>query len=270
VGELHEQELRRRLAALAAEVGAVLEASRQGQLLREGVHVVLAGRPNVGKSSLLNQLAGQELAIVTPVAGTTRDAIRSSVAIDGVPVHLIDTAGLRATTDPVEQIGVGRAWDAIGKADAALLVFDATSGITDADQAIRDALPEGLPCIGVMNKIDLAGLTPGEDTMIGMPIVRISALRGAGIDLLRAAIVGAAGWRNEGDDGGGVYLARERHLVALQLTQELLARAGTVIQNPELAAEELRLAQRALGEITGEYAADDLLGEIFGRFCIGK
>jgi tRNA modification GTPase len=245
-----------RLERLRTKLAEVLSASRQGSLLREGIRVVLAGRPNVGKSSLLNRLAGEELAIVTDVAGTTRDAIRQSVSVGGVPVHAIDTAGLRPSDDPVEKLGIARTWAAIEQADLVLLMVDATRGEVEADREIMQRLPAELPRLRVMNKIDLVPRGPGiegrddERTIWLSALVEFMGLHGAGAE--------------------GVFMARERHLQALLLAQEHLERAARQTDSLELLAEELRLVQRALGSITGEFTADDLLGEIFARFCIGK
>ena len=178
-----------RLAAVSAGLESVLSASRQGSLLREGIHVVLAGKPNVGKSSLLNCLAGEELAIVTEIPGTTRDVIRQSINLEGVPAHVIDTAGLHESTDPVEKIGIERTWAAIGKADLVVLLVDATEGVSAADRAILNQLPAALPCIRVMNKIDLLGREPGRELKNDANTVWISARTGAGIDLLRHALL---------------------------------------------------------------------------------
>jgi tRNA modification GTPase len=256
-----------RLARLSGQLHVVLAASRQGSLLREGMHVALAGQPNVGKSSLLNRLAGEELAIVTSVPGTTRDAIRVSVAVQGVPVHVIDTAGLWESEDPVERIGIARAWSAIERADLVLLMLDATAGESAADRAILGRLPPRLPCIRVMNKTDLLGREPAILRDQGGSTVWLSALTGAGVDLLREELLNLAGWQGGGE---GVFLARERHLAALGEAHTHLERAMAVTGELELAAEEMRLAQEALGTITGQYTSDQLLGEIFARFCIGK
>jgi len=256
-----------KLASARARLQEVLSASQQGSLLREGIHVVLAGQPNVGKSSLLNRLAGEELAIVTEIPGTTRDAIRQSINLEGIPAHMIDTAGLRESNDPVEKIGIARTWAAIGKADLVLLLLDATQGESKADQAILAQLPEGLPRITVMNKIDIAGRGPALEPGSGAIRVWLSAKTGAGVVELREAILQAVGWRTNGE---GLFMARERHVEALERAATHLERAGRQGGEPELFAEELRLAQEALGAITGEYTSDDLLGEIFSRFCIGK
>ncbi len=253
----------RRLALVNAALAEALAGARQGSLLRSGIHVVLAGQPNVGKSSLLNRLAGEDLAIVTPIAGTTRDAVRQGIQIEGVPIVVVDTAGLRETEDEVERIGIARTWSEIERADVLLLVVDARSGVTAADEAIVANLPEKLVRVVVHNKIDLAGRTAGESG----DAIHLSARTGEGIDLLRRRLLDAAGWR---DAGAGSFMARERHVAALVRARDGLATAGTVVDRPELFAEELRLAHAALAEITGEFTADDLLGEIFSRFCIGK
>jgi tRNA modification GTPase len=264
VTRMHAEE---RLAGLREQVQTVLSASRQGKLLREGMQVALAGQPNVGKSSLLNRLAGEDLAIVTAIAGTTRDAIRLSVDVHGVPLHIIDTAGLRDSYDAVEQIGIARAWTAIEGADAVLLMMDATVGETAADSAILRRVPAGIPCIRVMNKIDLMGREPAVVKHLGVSTVWLSALTGAGTDLLRGTILELAGWQGGGE---GLFLARERHLIALESARAYLDRAVGLSEQLELFAEELRLAQAALQTITGQHTADELLGEIFSRFCIGK
>ena len=261
-----------RLEGIRSAVADILGLARSGRMLREGVHVVLIGRPNVGKSSLLNRLAGADVAIVTEVPGTTRDAIRQSVEIDGVPLHVIDTAGLRMTEDSVEKIGIERAWSAVAKADLALLLVDTPDGPTEEDRAILDRLEPALPRIVVRNKIDLSGQAASIEpaTGLGPAVVHLSARTGAGIDLLSAEILRVVGYTPQED---GVFIARERHIAALREAQQHLLLAGTHIgANPalELFAEELRLAQEALSSITGEFTADDLLGEIFGRFCIGK
>lgn len=264
---LKQSDAEGKLVAVSARLDELLVASRQGSLLREGIHVVLAGRPNVGKSSLLNCLAGEELAIVTEVPGTTRDVIRQSINLDGVPAHVIDTAGLRESDDPVEKIGIERTWSAIGKADLVVLMIDATQGERDADRAILNQLPGELPCVSVMNKIDLTGRQAGREQARGATTVWLSAKTGAGIALLRQTILEMVGWRPEGE---GLFMARERHVQALRQAGAHLERARGIGDKLELLAEELRLAQEALGAITGEYTSDDLLGTIFGRFCIGK
>jgi tRNA modification GTPase len=253
---------RARLEGLRGALEEVLAKSRQGSLLRSGIHIVLAGRPNVGKSSLLNRLAGEERAIVTAIPGTTRDALRESIQIEGVPVHVVDTAGLRESADEVERLGVERAWREVARADVVLMVLDAAAGIGAEDRAILQGLPAQGERILVLNKIDLAPAARCE-----WAAVRVSAKTGEGLADLRRAILEAAGWRASGEP---VFLARERHLRALARAQAHLEAARDRAAQWELFAEELRLAQEALGEITGRVTADDLLGEIFARFCIGK
>ena len=252
-----------RLRAIQEKLHALLQSASQGSLLREGALVVLAGQPNAGKSSLLNRLAGEEVAIVTDIPGTTRDAIRQSINLQGVPLHVIDTAGLRDSDDPVEKIGIARTWAAIEKADLAILVIDATLGETKEDRAILSRLPPGLRCLHAYNKSDLAGQASGRsgDT------VTLSAKTGEGLDALRAAIAEAIGWQG---DSEGVFMARARHLDAMRLAEAGLQQAATQLLRQELFAEELRRAHEALMSITGEITSDDLLGEIFSRFCIGK
>jgi len=235
--------------------------------LRSGLQVVLAGQPNVGKSSLLNRLAGEELAIVTPIPGTTRDAVRQCIQIEGVPLNIIDTAGLRETSDEVEAIGISRAWQAIDRADVLLLVVESVSGVAARDREVIARLPRRLPHVVVYNKIDITGEAPRSTDAGGETLVWLSARTGSGMDLLRRALLSIAGWHAAGED---LFLARERHLKALEGASACMERAAAVLRQPELFAEELRLAQQQLTTITGEFSADDLLGEIFSRFCIGK
>ena len=268
IDALERGEVARRLAGLLEALATIEDASRQGSLLREGMHVVLAGQPNVGKSSLLNQLAGQDLAIVTEVPGTTRDAIRQSIDLDGVPAHMIDTAGLRESADMVERLGIARTWELIERADIVLMIMDARSGETAADRRILDRLPEAIPRVKVMNKIDLTNDAASRKEMEqSTPVVWLSAKTGEGVVLLRDTLLGVGGWRG---DSEGLFMARERHLSALLDARSHLQRASERSGQIELLAEELRLAQFALGSITGGVTADDLLGQIFSRFCIGK
>ncbi|HLF38227.1 MAG TPA: tRNA uridine-5-carboxymethylaminomethyl(34) synthesis GTPase MnmE [Burkholderiales bacterium] len=257
-----------RLAVLQNRLQEVLSASQRGSLLREGMRVVLAGQPNVGKSSLLNRLAGEELAIVTDIPGTTRDAIRQSISVEGIPVHVIDTAGLRPSSDPVEKLGIARTWEAIEHADLVVLLVDATQGEAAADREIMGRLPAALPRLRVMNKIDLLSRPPAFERGRDAGTVWLSAKTGDGVDLLRRALLEAVGWL--GDSTEGLFMARERHLQALQLARTHIERASLQVASLELFAEELRLVQQALGAITGQFTSDDLLGEIFSRFCIGK
>jgi tRNA modification GTPase len=259
-----------RLERLQRKLAEIFDRAGQGKLLQAGLHVVLAGQPNVGKSSLLNRLAGDDLAIVTPVAGTTRDALRSTIQIEGIPLHIIDTAGLRETEDEVEKIGIERSWREIERADVVLLLVDARSGVGAADREILARLPERLQRVTVYNKIDLSGAVAERHDEADGVAIALSAKANQGIELLRSELLRIAGWHPAED----VFIARERHLRALAAAQEHIAAASRVVESKlpalELFAEELRLAQRALGEITGEFSADDLLGVIFSRFCIGK
>jgi tRNA modification GTPase len=264
---LGRTQTRVRLATTLERLDGVLASAEQGSLLREGVRIVLTGQPNMGKSSLLNRLAGEDLAIVTEVPGTTRDAIRQTISLGGVPAHIIDTAGLRDASDPVEQAGIARTWAAIGRADVIVLVADSRTGISNADRAISAKLPPGLPRIDVMNKIDLAARPPAAEANVDGATVWLSAKTGAGVPLLQEALMRTIGWRGASD---GVFLARARHLEALRTARAHIVTAQGGDLGLELIAEELRLAQECLGRITGEFTSDDLLGEIFGRFCIGK
>jgi tRNA modification GTPase len=256
-----------RCEALRVELAALAADARQGAVLREGLTVVLAGAPNVGKSSLLNRLAGEELAIVTPVPGTTRDHVRATLLLEGVPIHLIDTAGLREARDEVERIGIERAWGAIATAGAVMRVSDATRPETAQDPQLDARLPAGIPAAHVINKIDAAGLAAGREDRGGGVAIRLSAKTGEGVPALRSWLLEVAGWQPHGE---GVFLARERHLTALAEAARALTAALEMAQPLELMAEELRVAQSALGKITGEVTPDDLLGQIFSRFCIGK
>ncbi|WP_431109541.1 tRNA uridine-5-carboxymethylaminomethyl(34) synthesis GTPase MnmE [Variovorax paradoxus] len=264
------------LAKLQAQLAAVQQRAKQGALLREGIKVVIAGQPNAGKSSLLNALAGAELAIVSAVAGTTRDVVSQTIQIHGVPLHVADTAGLRESSDEVEQIGVARAWGQIETADAVLFLHDLTrAGLADyaaADAEIlrnlRQKLPASVPVLDVWNKQDAA---PAAGVAGAAQAIVLSAKTGLGIEALREQLLAMAGWQSVPE---GVYLARARHVQALGRVETHLALASSHLaaqaQLLDLLAEELRLAQNALNEITGEFGADDLLGVIFSRFCIGK
>ena len=256
-----------RIEAIAAELAAILDRARQGSLLRNGLHEVLVGQPNVGKSSLLNRLAGEERAIVTDIAGTTRDALRETIQLEGIPLHITDTAGLRETTDEVEKIGIARTWQEIARADVIVRLVDVRAGLTDADAAIDARLPAGVERITVFNKVDLQARPPERVEADGGVSIYLSAKAGEGVELLRAELLRVAGWHRHGED---VILARERHLIALREAQARVHAALEARQALELMAEELRLAQEAVNEITGEFTPDDLLGVIFSRFCIGK
>jgi len=256
-----------RLARLGSALQGVLSASREGRLLRDGARVVLIGRPNVGKSSLLNRLSGEDVAIVTDIPGTTRDVIRQAIDLGGIPAYIIDTAGLHDSADPVEQAGMKRTWAAAEDADVVLLVVDARTGISAEDRAILAQLPTSMPRIVVHNKSDLLARAPTRDQEEAGVGVWMSAKLNEGIDLLRDALLEIIGWHSTEES---VFVARARHISALEEAGSHLATAARATHQLELYAEELRLAQEALGRITGEFTADDLLGEIFSRFCIGK
>ena len=266
---------RAQLSGLLATVDEALARTRQGALLREGLRVVLAGQPNVGKSSLLNALAGAELAIVTPIPGTTRDRVSETLQIEGVPLHITDTAGLRSdaeAADEVERIGIQRSWQAIAGADVVIFLHDlARVGDADyeaADALIRAQLPEGVPRLQVYNKADVAG---ARGAALPGGALTLSARTGEGLDTLRQALLAQAGWQAAPE---GLFIARTRHVQALQRAREhlLQAQAQAALRDAalDLLAEELRLAHRALGEITGQFSTEDLLGVIFSSFCIGK
>jgi len=267
IDPLRDTDMVPRLERLSGGLGELRGRARQGSLLRSGLTVVLAGLPNVGKSSLLNHLAGEERAIVTDVAGTTRDALRETIQVEGIPLHIIDTAGLRETEDQVERLGIERSWREIARADVVLQIVDARAGVTPADRGVAARLPAGIERVVVENKCDLAQQAAGRFESQGQVHLRVSARTGEGMDLLHDELLRVAGWQGHGED---VILARERHLAALAEAAERLAQAAATIGQQELAAEELRLAQEALTAITGEFSADDLLGVIFSRFCIGK
>lgn len=264
---IQQTDVANRLQQFQHDLDSLLARSRAGSMLRTGLQVVLTGLPNVGKSSLLNCLSGEDRAIVTEHAGTTRDVLREMIQIDGIPLHIIDTAGLRMTNDPVEQIGIDRAWQALEKADVILQLVDARTNITLADEAIMARLPKQVERLVIQNKADLAGERSRRIEREGKVHLYLSARSGEGVDLLRAELLRVAGWIGAQED---VVLARARHIDALQCAAEKSALARRRLGQVELCAEELRLAQAALSSITGEFSADDLLGEIFSRFCIGK
>ena len=279
---LQKADAQGQLERLQSQLEKVLVRTQQGALLREGIKVVIAGQPNAGKSSLLNALAGAELAIVTPIAGTTRDVVQQTIQIEGVPIHIIDTAGLREGEgiDEVEQIGIQRAWAQIAGADAVLFLHDLTRSrdpeYLQADLKIQESLaaqlPHGVTLLNVWNKFDLApdAATPRTHNNTANDI-DLSAKTGVGIDQLRAKLLQTAGWQPASE---GLYLARARHVQALKRVQSHIEMADAHLraqaQSLDLLAEELRLSQTALNEITGEFNADDLLGVIFSSFCIGK
>lgn len=271
---LEKSDARGQLAGITLALETVFRQAAQGALLREGLNVVLVGQPNVGKSSLLNALAGFEAAIVTPIAGTTRDKVSETIQIQGIPLNIIDTAGIRQLgeeVDVVERIGIERTWGEVRKADVILHLLDADQGPMLADETIMQEFPPGVPVLRIWNKIDLSGHKPGVDEMNDATHVYLSAHEHIGIDLLRDELLRIAGWQQTGES---LYLARERHLIALKAAAKHLAGAcAHAAQNDlslDLFAEELRLAQAQLSSITGAFSSDDLLGVIFSRFCIGK
>ncbi|MHA6313318.1 MULTISPECIES: tRNA uridine-5-carboxymethylaminomethyl(34) synthesis GTPase MnmE [Pantoea] len=271
---LSDGKIEAQLNAVMADLDGVRAEARQGSLLREGMKVVIAGRPNAGKSSLLNALAGRDAAIVTDIAGTTRDVLREHIHIDGMPLHIIDTAGLREASDEVERIGIERAWQEIEQADRVLFMVDGTT--TDATEAAAiwpdfvSRLPPELPITVVRNKADVTGEPLGLTEVNGHSLIRLSARTSAGVDQLRDHLKQSMGFAGNMEGG---FLARRRHLQALELAATHLLQGKAQLLGAwagELLAEELRLAQQALSEITGEFTSDDLLGRIFSSFCIGK
>jgi len=264
---LSEGHIAEKLAELLATLRRIRQSARQGCLLREGMTVVIAGRPNAGKSSLLNQLAGREAAIVTEIAGTTRDTLREHIQIDGMPLHLVDTAGLRDSEDVVEREGIRRARDEIHRADRILLMIDDRT--PDEGESLLQGLPAGIPLTRVYNKIDLTGKPAGFAEARSGPAVYLSAKTGEGIEHLRRHLKASMGYDSEANDA---FIARRRHLDALSRAESLIENAETQlrIRAAELLAEDLREAQHALSEITGEFTNEDLLSRIFSSFCIGK
>lgn len=263
-----------RLEKTIALLSAVKSEAKQGSLIREGMNVVIAGRPNAGKSSLLNALAGKEAAIVTDIAGTTRDVLREHIHIDGMPLHIIDTAGLRDAPDEVERIGITRAWQEIQSADRILLMVDSTQTAADDPQQIWPEFVEQLTDLSkitiIRNKADLTGENIGIHSGHGAPLINLSAKADLGVDVLREHLKTCMGYQATAEGG---FLARRRHLDAIDRAQELLdfGLAQLIHNNAgELLAEDLRQAQIALGEITGDVSSDELLGKIFSSFCIGK
>jgi tRNA modification GTPase len=277
---LKQADAQGQLDRLQANLLRVTQQTRQGALLREGIRVVIAGQPNAGKSSLLNALAGAELAIVTPIAGTTRDVVQQTIQIEGVPLHVIDTAGLRdhPDVDEVERIGIARAWDQIGQADAVLFLHDLTRQSDDTYQAadadieatLQQTVAAHVPVLHVWNKADASeGAVPAGEPRLTL---RLSAKTGEGLPALREQLLRVVGW--QGGSAEGLYMARERHVQALREVDAHLHQANACLLAKvpalDLLAEELRLSQNALNTITGEFSSDDLLGVIFSSFCIGK
>jgi len=261
IAALTQTALAEKLAALSIAFEQILAAARSGKLLRDGLEVALVGPPNVGKSSVMNALAREPVAIVTAIPGTTRDLVRTTIVVSGVPVHLTDTAGLRETDDPVESIGIGRAREAAQHADLVVAIRDVRAEETSF------ALDRSPKVLHVHNKIDLAHLAPRRVAIAGEEHIWLSATERSGLELLTAALLEQAGGAPAAD---GTFSARQRHLDGLRRSQDRVRTAAAVLHTPEFAAEELRLAQQDLSVLTGEQLSDDLLGEIFSRFCIGK
>jgi tRNA modification GTPase len=271
---LEKSNARAKLDTIRGTLEAVFRQASQGALLRDGLNIVLAGQPNVGKSSLLNALAGADIAIVTAIPGTTRDKVTQTIQLDGIPIHVIDTAGIRAAaeaSDDVERIGIERTWSAVQQADVIVHLLDAARGPTREDEEICAQFPPNVPVLRVWNKIDLSGHRPTIDRLGDATHVYLSATDLQGMDLLRSELLHLVGWRQTGES---LILARERHLMALKAASDHLdvaaEHASRDDQSLDLFAEELRLAQQSLSSITGKFSSDDLLGVIFSRFCIGK
>jgi tRNA modification GTPase len=271
---LKKSDARGQLVRIRNGLDNVFSQAAQGAMLRDGLNIVLAGQPNVGKSSLLNALAGSDVAIVTPIAGTTRDKVTETIQIEGIPVNVIDTAGIREDEDAgdeVERIGIARTWTAVEGADVILHILDASRGPTLEDEQIVARFPPGVPVMRIWNKIDLSGHKAAIDQMNDATHVYLSATDHIGIDLLRSELLRVVGWQQTGES---LFLARERHLIALKAANLHLENAAQLAahddQSLDLFAEELRLTQERLNSITGEFTSDDLLGVIFSRFCIGK
>lgn len=271
---LADGKIEAKLNEIIAQLDGVRKEAKQGSILREGMKVVIAGKPNAGKSSLLNALAGREAAIVTDIAGTTRDVLREHIHIDGMPLHIIDTAGLRDASDEVEKIGIKRAWDEIEQADHVLLMIDSSQSAADQFQTewadFLAKLPSKMPVTVIRNKVDISGENEGVEQLESFTLIRLSAQTHVGVDLLRGHLKKSMGYQSSTEGG---FIARRRHLVALETAAEHLERGHvqlTQFMAGELLAEELRLVQNALSEITGQFTSDDLLGNIFSSFCIGK
>ena len=266
---INEGNVNKKLESLKKSVIAILDAARQGQILRDGVKVVLIGQPNVGKSSLMNLLANESKAIVTEIPGTTRDPIKSDINIKGVPIHLVDTAGLRATDDIVEKLGIEKTWEAIHEADITLILDDVTDASQNFEDKFKKKLPKGQSII-IKNKIDLLKQKPSINYENDVPHIFISAKKGDGIQLLEKEILKIVGKDQKVSHKEDIFMARSRHIDALKKVNGAINKAIKNLEAPELVAEELMIAQKSLSQITGEFSSDDLLGQIFSQFCIGK
>lgn len=266
---INEGNVNKKLESLKKSVIAILDAARQGQILRDGVKVVLIGQPNVGKSSLMNLLANESKAIVTEIPGTTRDPIKSYINIKGVPIHLVDTAGLRETDDIVEKLGIEKTWEAIHEADITLILDDVTDASQNFEDKFKKKLPKGQSII-IKNKIDLLKQKPSINYENDVPHIFISAKKGDGIQLLEKEILKIVGKDHKVSHKEDIFMARSRHIDALNKVHGAINKAIKNLEAPELVAEELMIAQKSLSQITGEFSSDDLLGQIFSQFCIGK
>ena len=267
---ISEGNVKEKLQILTETMAKIIQAASQGQLLRDGISLVLVGQPNVGKSSLLNQLSGEYKAIVTNVPGTTRDAITSDINLNGIVLNIIDTAGLRDTDDPIEKFGIEKTWSSLEKGHIALFLVDAGKGITEYEKAILKRLPKQIKCMWVFNKIDLFKGKAKIERLDNDQIVYMSAKTGDGLDLLKQEILNKVGFKANVEGSENKFIARKRHLEALENVYKSLQNAQLNMKSAELVAEELTIAQRCLSSITGEFTSDDLLGEIFSKFCIGK
>ncbi|MFQ3368466.1 MAG: tRNA modification GTPase [Methylophilaceae bacterium] len=267
---ISEGNVKNKLQNLSKTMMHITKAASQGQLLRDGISLVLVGQPNVGKSSLLNQLSGEDKAIVTDVPGTTRDAITIDINLNGIPLNIIDTAGLRETDDPIEKFGIEKTWSSLEKGHIALFLVEVSKGITDYEKSILDRLPKEIKRIWIFNKIDLVKSEAKIEQVNNDQIVYLSAKTGEGVGLLKKVILNTIGFEEGGEGNQNKFIARKRHLEALDKVHQSLQCAQLNISSAELVAEELTIAQRYLSSITGSFSSDDLLGEIFSKFCIGK
>lgn len=267
---ISEGNVKEKLQNLSETMIKIMQAASQGQLLRDGISLVLVGQPNVGKSSLLNQLSGEDRAIVTDIPGTTRDAITSDINLNGIPLNIIDTAGLRDTDDPIEKFGIEKTWLSLEKGHIALFLVEASKGITEYEKSILERLPEDIKRIWIFNKIDLIKGKAKIEQLDNDQIVYMSAKTGEGLDLLKQVILNIIGFQENVEGNQNRFIARKRHLEALENVYQSIQNAQLNIASAEIVAEELTVAQRHLSSITGEFTSDDLLGEIFSKFCIGK
>ncbi len=267
---ISEGNVKEKLQNLSETMIKIMQAASQGQLLRDGISLVLVGQPNVGKSSLLNQLSGEDRAIVTDIPGTTRDAITSDINLNGIPLNIIDTAGLRDTDDPIEKFGIEKTWLSLEKGHIALFLVEASKGITEYEKSILERLPEDIKRIWIFNKIDLIKGKAKIEQLDNDQIVYMSAKTGEGLDLLKQVILNIIGFQENVEGNQNRFIARKRHLEALENVYQSIQNAQLNIASAEIVAEELTVAQKHLSSITGEFTSDDLLGEIFSKFCIGK